>query len=692
MPKKAAKNLVAENQELRVRLAELQETLDAIKRGEIDGLVISTPKGEQVYSITGAETPYRLLIEEMKEGALMLSDDNTILYANKGFAKIVKQPLVEIVGKNIEGIIDPVHLKTFKEILYLSRSRKDVVENQIALKAKDNSLVPVHISVALLTKNDPKTTLLIATDLTQHMEEQLKNYTLNLEKEITERKKAEETLLSKERELTSIYLSVPEVLFFLSVTPQNSFRFISVSQSFLNATGLLENQVVGKSIQEVIPEPSLSLVLEKYAQAIRERKTVRWEEVTDYPAGRKYGEVAATPFFDSSGRCTNLIGSVYDVTELKKAEESLKASEKKANDLIKYAPSGIYELDYRIPPKFRSVNDAMCQILGYTREELLATSPFALLDDESKTRFQERIVKMLAGEKVDETVEFKVIAKDGREIYATLNTTFTYKDGKPDGALVIAHDVTERRKAELELEKRAKNLESLVEERTNALRDSERLAAIGATAGMVGHDIRNPLQAITSDIYLTKTDLASLPESEEKKNIQESITEIEKNIYYINKIVADLQDFARPLTPKLEETNVEQIIISSVANLGIPENVTIEQFVSKDFPKLKTDPAYVQRIVTNLANNAIQAMPNGGKLTIVVDQKGSKVVISVEDTGMGIPESVRRRIFTPLVTTKSKGQGFGLSVVKRFTEALGGTVSFESEAGKGTKFIIELPL
>ena len=182
-------------------------------------------------------------------------------------------------------------------------------------------------------------------------------------------------------------------------------------------------------------------------------------EVTDYPAGKKHGEVSATPFFDSTGRCTNLIGSVYDITERKKAEEALRASEEKANDLIKYAPSGIYELDYRIPPKFRKVNDAMCQILGYTREELLATSPFAYLDEESRMRFQERIKKMLAGEKVDETVEFKVIPKNGREIYAVMNVKFTYKDGKPDGALVIAHDITERKKAEMELEKRAKNLE-----------------------------------------------------------------------------------------------------------------------------------------------------------------------------------------------------------------------------------------
>ena len=85
-------------------------------------------------------------------------------------------------------------------------------------------------------------------------------------------------------------------------------------------------------------------------------------------------------------------------------------------------------------------------------------------------------------------------------------------------------------------------------------------------------------------------------------------------------------------------------------------------------------------------------MPNGGKLTIAASSKNGKAIITLEDTGEGIPENVRSKLFTPLVTTKSKGQGFGLAVVKRFTEGMGGTVTFESEVGKGTKFIIELPM
>ncbi len=148
---------------------------------------------------------------------------------------------------------------------------------------------------------------------------------------------------------------------------------------------------------------------------------------------------------------------------------------------------------------------------------------------------------------------------------------------------------------EKELKAYSGHLEALVEERTKELRDSERLAAIGTVAGMVGHDIRNPLQAITGDVYLAKTDLASMPDIEEKKNIQESLVEIEKNTQYINKIVADLQDFAKPPTPKIEETDFKQVLNSALATLKIPENIAAEHCIDKNFPKIKVDPTLLAK-------------------------------------------------------------------------------------------------
>ena len=106
---------------------------------------------------------------------------------------------------------------------------------------------------------------------------------------------------------------------------------------------------------------------------------------------------------------------------------------------------------------------------------------------------------------------------------------------------------------------------------------------------------------------------------------------------------------------------------------------------------LFSDPDIIKRVMVNLVTNAVQAMPKGGKLCIRAYQDGGDTVLTVDDTGCGIPKDVSSKLFTPLFTTKAKGQGFGLAVVKRMTEALGGTVTFESEVGKGTKFFIRLP-
>src|SRR5208283_5475958 len=114
------------------------------------------------------------------------------------------------------------------------------------------------------------------------------------------------------------------------------------------------------------------------------------------------------------------------------------------------------------------------------------------------------------------------------------------------------------------------------------LKTAERLATIGATAGMVGHDIRNPLQAITGDLYLAKTELDSIPESDEKKNVMESLQEIEKNIDYINKIVSDLQDYTRTLKPVARETDLQKLMDELIAKNGIPENIKVQVRVQKE--------------------------------------------------------------------------------------------------------------
>jgi len=192
-----------------------------------------------------------------------------------------------------------------------------------------------------------------------------------------------------------------------------------------------------------------------------------------------------------------------------------------------------------------------------------------------------------------------------------------------------------------EVEEYASQMEELAEDRAKKLKDAERMAAIGQTAGMVGHDIRNPLQAITGDVYLAKTELASTANTEEKNNILESLTEIEKNIFYINKIVADLQDFARPLNPKWEQLEVDKLITDALLVVAVPDVIKTVVSADKNLPRLNTDSTMIQRIMVNLIQNAVQAMSKGGSLTISAYSQKRQIAIVVEDSGEGIPEEVR---------------------------------------------------
>jgi PAS domain S-box-containing protein len=253
------------------------------------------------------------------------------------------------------------------------------------------------------------------------------------------------------------------------------------------------------------------------------------------------------------------------------------------------------------------------------------------------------------------------------------------KDGKGNiiGSVSVVRDITEEKKAE------------------EKLKEMERFAAIGRTAAMVGHDLRNPLQAIVGIVGLAEEHLQTMNCAyEEKQENVKLLKEITDQIYYMDKIVSDLQDYAAPVKPKLSRTDLHELISEALSTSRVPENITVSAQIPKGLRKVMVDPTIMRRVLSNLVTNSIQAMAEGGKLSIKVSrkQKPKTLVVSVEDTGVGIRKANYSRLFTPLFTTKAKGQGLGLPVCKRLVEALGGTIAFRSRVGKGSKFTVRLPL
>ncbi len=359
-----------------------------------------------------------------------------------------------------------------------------------------------------------------------------------------------------------------------------------------------------------------------------------------------------------------LIKTIKYAIERKKLDEAVK----RQADLIDLSPDAIIIKRPDDIITFWSLGAE--KLYGYSRSEAIGQKTNALLETKSIQSFNSIDAQLekdgkWSGELMHHT-------KLGREL--AIQSYWLAKKGKNDKILEIFEsnvDITERK-------------------------DAERLATIGATAGMVGHDIRNPLQTIAGELFLAKDALKNLAGNDCKDSLVESLDIIEEQVGYVNKIVSDLQDYAKPLQPKLEEVDLQVIVETVLSSINRTQtdrvnDIQVNFSISKDSRVLRVDKTYLQRILQNLVTNAVQAMPKGGKLTIAACRQNDKITISVEDTGEGIPLAVRGRLFTPLVTMKSKGQGFGLAVVKKFTEGLGGTITFESKVGKGTRFDILLP-
>ena len=281
--------------------------------------------------------------------------------------------------------------------------------------------------------------------------------------DITERKQAEEALRQSEQRWATTLASIGDGVIATDVSGR--ITFMNAVAEGLTGWALREaSQKPVTKVFNVINERTRKEVDNPVTKVLQEGKVIGLANHTVLI--RKDGtEVAiddsGAPIKDERGNVSGVVLVFRDITERKQMEEQLKESEEKSRHLIKYAPSMIYEIDFH-RAAFKSVNDAMCHFMGYTREELLAMNPFDLLDDEGKALFRERIRRKLAGEALNDSVEYKSSTKDGREVYGVLNMTFTYKDGNPEGAVVVAHDITERKQAEEALQTTLQRLHTLV--------------------------------------------------------------------------------------------------------------------------------------------------------------------------------------------------------------------------------------
>ena len=471
----------------------------------------------------------------------------------------------------------------------------------------------------------------------------------------------------------------PELFRIFGLEPRRGGLTMDEYQSFIHPD---DAQDIGRRMQESLTKPKLNQKTESDYRIIRPDGSIRVIH-----SQRLIRELT------KEGKLKVIVGVDQDVTEQRQAVEALKKSEERFRIVAEAAHVAVYEIELK-SRRILYMSD-LERLTGYKPPETTWSLNWVLdhMHRDDLERVKATWQHAIANPKLDRYVlEYRFLHKNGH--YITLkDTARTIKDPQGNAVLVIGgvRDITQRRSDQEKIHQYNKHLQELVAERTKQLVDYERFAAMGQVAGMVGHDIRNPLQALTGEVYLIRSELDNIHNPESRNSITESLDSIDENISYINKIVADLQDYSRKLNPDIEPINLENLIKDVFTAIKLPPKIQLILDL-KAAPEIKADQTFLRRVLTNLINNAIQAMPDGGKLEITGYREDNYACITVTDTGVGIDDEVKSKVFTPMFTTKAKGQGLGLAVVKRLVEAQGGLIGFDSVVGKGTTFYVKLPL
>lgn len=357
-----------------------------------------------------------------------------------------------------------------------------------------------------------------------------------------------------------------------------------------------------------------------------------------------------------------LSSSVKEAILSQKKDEFLGKTEKVYENLVEGMNEGLFCLD--IQENIVFTNKKIEKLLGFKDTFLLGKNIFEIMDKENYEIFKKMYSRSLSS-----SFELSLIRQDGSNIPVSIsNTPLFDKNRVFNGCLCVVTDL------------------SRIKEMEKKLVETERLAAASQIAQEAAHDIRNPLSTITAGIYLLKKSI----KAEEKQ--EKIIGQIEDACQRISLYIDDLLNFARPFCVNLRKIEIAPVIMEFLESLSFEQlkGIRIKKELSLKPLNVLGDPTRLKQALFNLVRNASDSMPDGGIITIKTQEKMGNILISISDTGYGIEEENLNKIFSPFFTTKGKGVGLGLSIVKRIIDAHNGKIDVESRKGEGTIFNIVL--
>ena len=446
------------------------------------------------------------------------------------------------------------------------------------------------------------------------------------------------------------------------------------NQAFSNLTGFTEEELIGKHITSLktLRKRDLIKYLRSFVSILRGEPSPSMEFTYNRKDGSQGVGESHLALINLNG-VKEILLIARDITEFKKNEVNY-------TTLFNKSSTGLMELDNE--KKIVNINKTLTKETGYSEETYIGHKLHIhpIFTHEAK-HIIEKAFKIVEQNKTTTPLDLPITTKTNKETWMRAHITPILFDNNILGYQVSINDILKRNQGEQKHRKNIEHLEKLVEQKTREIINNERLVAAGKTASMIGHDLRTPLQNIKNLSYMLR----------EKYN-DPLLTKLEKQITYSVELLKRFEDKTKTTQIEPIKHTVHNLLEKAVATYDFRENISVIKSIESDIPPVWIDEFQFRRVLLNLINNAVQAMPEGGKLALTAEVEKNTVIISVSDTGKGITSENMKKIFDPFYTTKSKGIGLGLSFCRRIVEAHNGTIEAISEPSRGTTINILLPL
>ncbi len=610
--------------------------------------------------IREATKRFEKIAELGEDGIIVFDEDSRIEFANQRVTEILGLPKQEILGREFFSLIGKRDEEFLEEMVMRGEGLGEKVCTELTLSIPQGQTKEVEVCLAPAPSDDGR----------------MKMYAYI--RDITERKKFEKQLRESEEKYRNLFERVRHGLFIST----KEGRFLDCNQALLEMAGYQDKEEFLK----------IDIAKELYVNPEDRKKFQRLVEQQGYVKDlevefkKKNGEritvlLTAHTKRDEKGEIIGYEGLNIDISERKRMERELREANEFLMNLIESSVDGIIAADMK--GNIIIFNKGAEALTGYTAEEVIGKIHITEIYPEGVAREIMRKLRSPDYGGVGKLIpsQLNIVNKYGEEIPIQLSAALIYDGtGKEIASVGIFTDLRPR----LKMEKELRDIQQ-------ALLESEKLAAMGRLTSQIAHELNNPIYGIMNTLELLKTEIP--PESKRRRILELSLSET----YRLAEMLRNMLSFSKPEEEQRRPVNLNELLegILLIVDKQMQEaNIKVKTYFDQRIPEVMASTNQMRQVILNMVKNAKEAMPKGGTLTIATGREGDYVTIHIRDTGVGIPEELKGRIFEAFFTTKQKvkGVGLGLSVCYGIIKSHGGEIKVESQVDRGTTFTILLPI